>query len=174
MHRDHQVFVDSLHARQKVLLTFYSSEDAAQLRRICAPMDFGPSRRARDGLDRYHFWDYSSDTKPHASGGVRNLGFEPQSVVSAARLGPLLVGLEMILTRLHVQNFRCHEDLVVDGLDRLAVLVGLCRVADPAGCRTRNRGTLKPGDPSSGRARGASGPPTRHRSGPERANRLRP
>jgi hypothetical protein len=66
MHRDHQVFVDALHARQKVLLTFYSSEDAAQLRRICAPMDFGPSRRARNGLDRYHFWDYSSDMKPHA------------------------------------------------------------------------------------------------------------
>jgi hypothetical protein len=66
MHPDHEVFLDALHAKRKVQLTFYSAEDAGQLVRLCAPMDFGPSRRAKDGLDRYHFWDYSSDTKPHA------------------------------------------------------------------------------------------------------------
>ncbi len=35
------------------------------LTRTCAPMDFGPSRRAKDQSDRYHFWDYDSDTQRH-------------------------------------------------------------------------------------------------------------
>jgi len=29
-------------------------------------MDFGPSRRAKDKSDRYHFWDYESDVRNHA------------------------------------------------------------------------------------------------------------
>ena len=28
-------------------------------------MDFGPSKRAKDKADRYHFWDFDSDTKSH-------------------------------------------------------------------------------------------------------------
>jgi len=28
-------------------------------------MDFGPSRRAADKSDRYHLWDFESDTKNH-------------------------------------------------------------------------------------------------------------
>lgn len=28
-------------------------------------MDFGPSRRTRDQSDRYHLWDYDSDTRSH-------------------------------------------------------------------------------------------------------------
>ena len=44
---------------------FFSKEDRTHLFRVCAPMDFGPSRRAKDKFDRYHFWDYESDTKNH-------------------------------------------------------------------------------------------------------------
>lgn len=65
MHVDHATFLDALHARRKLLVTFLSKEDGGWLVRTCAPMDFGPSRRAKDGVDRYHFWDYDSDTKPH-------------------------------------------------------------------------------------------------------------
>jgi len=28
-------------------------------------MDYGPSRRAKDGADRYHLWDYESDKGAH-------------------------------------------------------------------------------------------------------------
>jgi hypothetical protein len=75
MRPDHQNFVDGLHGTRKVLLTFFSKEDGGHLVRTCAPMDFGPSRRAKDGLDRYHFWDYDSDKKPHA------LSLLPEQVV---------------------------------------------------------------------------------------------
>jgi hypothetical protein len=28
-------------------------------------MDYGPSRRAKQKNDRFHFWDYDSDTQKH-------------------------------------------------------------------------------------------------------------
>jgi len=28
-------------------------------------MDYGPSRRTKNKSDRYHLWDYESDTKNH-------------------------------------------------------------------------------------------------------------
>lgn len=58
-------FIGAIHSKNKVRLTFYSKEDGAQIVRNCAPMDFGPSRRAAKKDDRYHLWDYDSDTKSH-------------------------------------------------------------------------------------------------------------
>jgi len=59
-------FIKAIHDMSKIQLTFISVDDSSQKTRICAPMDFGPSRKAKDQSDRYHFWDYSSDTKPHS------------------------------------------------------------------------------------------------------------
>ncbi|PLS85451.1 MAG: hypothetical protein CYG60_12565 [Actinobacteria bacterium] len=58
------------------MLAFFSKEDKTQLYRTCAPMDFGPSRRARNPVDRYHFWDYDSDVGRHT------LSLLPEQVVS--------------------------------------------------------------------------------------------
>lgn len=65
MHLEHSIFVEAIHSKTKLKLTFFSKEDGAFLVRTCAPMDFAPSRRARDKSNRYHFWDYDSDTKSH-------------------------------------------------------------------------------------------------------------
>jgi len=46
-------------------VSFYSKEDRDIVIRICAPMDYGPSRRAKDKSDRFHMWDYESDTEQH-------------------------------------------------------------------------------------------------------------
>ena len=59
------VFIQAIQEKRKVRLTFFSKEDRASLSRICAPMDFGPSRIARVKNDRYHLWDYESDTEEH-------------------------------------------------------------------------------------------------------------
>jgi hypothetical protein len=80
MHPDHPSFVTALEAKKKVMLTFFSKEDGTNLRRTCAPLDFGPSPRAKDPSDRYHFWDYDSDEKEHA------LSLLPDQVV---RIEPL-------------------------------------------------------------------------------------
>lgn len=65
MHKDHDKFVSGIRTKTKIELTFFSKEDGRQLVRTCAPMDFGPSRRAKNKAERYHFWDYDSDTQRH-------------------------------------------------------------------------------------------------------------
>jgi hypothetical protein len=69
-------FIAAIHSRNKVRLTFYSKEDGSSIVRLCAPMDYGPSRRAANKDDRFHFWDYDSDTKSHS------LSLLPPQVVS--------------------------------------------------------------------------------------------
>jgi len=58
-------FIRAIHGKRKIILTFYSKEDGCFLSRKCAPMDYGPSRRAKQKNDRYHVWDYESDTQKH-------------------------------------------------------------------------------------------------------------
>jgi len=66
MHQDHLIFIEALEGKQRVTLTFVSKDDdGAELVRTCAPMDFGPSSRAADKSDRYHLWDYDSDSGRH-------------------------------------------------------------------------------------------------------------
>jgi hypothetical protein len=88
---DHAVFLECLEGRQKVALTFFSQDDGQNLVRTCAPMDFGPTRIAKDGLDRYHFWDYDSDQGRHplmllpdqiVSITILNEPFDPAEFVS--------------------------------------------------------------------------------------------
>jgi len=58
-------FIQAIHERRKLRITFYSEEDKCSLTRVCAPMDIGPSRKAKHQKDYFHVWDYESDTKPH-------------------------------------------------------------------------------------------------------------
>jgi hypothetical protein len=78
MHRDHETFISGIGDLKKVNLAFFSKEDAGlQLTRTCAPMDYGPSRRTKDQSDRYHFWDYDSDSP----GGRHPISLLPEQVV---------------------------------------------------------------------------------------------
>lgn len=69
-------FIDAIHSKNKLVVTFYSKEDGRSVTRSCAPMDYGPSRRAADKSDRFHFWDFESDVKNHV------LSLLPQQVLS--------------------------------------------------------------------------------------------
>ena len=60
-----EAFIGAIHAKRKIRVTFYSKEDAGTIERTCATMDYGPSRRAHEKNDRFHFWDYDSDTERH-------------------------------------------------------------------------------------------------------------
>lgn len=60
---NHDDIIDAIARRREVMVTFRSKEDGgAILIRRCAPMDYGPSRRAHDKTPRYHFWDWESDS----------------------------------------------------------------------------------------------------------------
>ena len=60
-----RIFKDAINSKSKIKLVFDSKEDGTYLTRECAPMDFGPSRRAKNKDDRFHFWDYESDVAKH-------------------------------------------------------------------------------------------------------------
>jgi hypothetical protein len=66
VHKNHEAFLDGLQTLQRVTLQFRSKEDGdSTLTRSCAPMDYGPSRKAQEKTERYHFWDYDSDKQRH-------------------------------------------------------------------------------------------------------------
>jgi len=79
MHEDHEAFVSGIGDCKKVILTFFSKEDAGlQLTRTCAPMDYGSSSSAKNKSGRYHFWDYDSDSPS----GPHTLSLLPEQIVS--------------------------------------------------------------------------------------------
>lgn len=53
-------------------------------------MDFGPSRRASNKEDRYHLWDYDSDSKMHV------LSLLPNQVVNIKALPDLFDPSEFV------------------------------------------------------------------------------
>ncbi len=57
-----EIFVKAIHEKVKVKVTFFSKDDGGLLERVCAPMDYGPSRRSKKKDDRYHMWDYESNS----------------------------------------------------------------------------------------------------------------
>lgn len=83
-------FIQAIRNKNKVRLTFYSKEDGAELERTCAPMDYGPSRRAHDKSDRYHLWDYDSDRQWHT------LSLLPEQIVDLEILDELFDPAEFI------------------------------------------------------------------------------
>jgi hypothetical protein len=66
MIQKHEEFIRAIHGKKKVRLDFFSQQDNSYVTRICAPMDYGPSRRSGvDSKNRYHLWDYESADGPH-------------------------------------------------------------------------------------------------------------
>jgi hypothetical protein len=61
----HESFLGAIKNKTKIRVSFLSDEDSRVIARLCAPMDYGISRRAADTRPRYHLWDYESDSKPH-------------------------------------------------------------------------------------------------------------
>lgn len=59
------LFTTAIHEQVKIRVTFLSKEDERNITRFCAPMDYGPSRTAKNKDNRFHFWDYESDTRNH-------------------------------------------------------------------------------------------------------------
>jgi hypothetical protein len=86
----HAQFVAAIHAKNKIRLTFFSKEDGSHLLRLCAPMDYGPKRKAKDQSDRFHMWDYDSDSGSHT------LSLLPDQVVSIVVLLDLFDPSEFI------------------------------------------------------------------------------
>jgi len=78
---NHTQFIAAIQDRKKVWVRFYSKPDSGVLDRVCAPMDYSPGADSKDGLNRYWFWDYASDTGSHT------LGLMPQQILDLQVVG---------------------------------------------------------------------------------------
>ncbi|WP_099346999.1 hypothetical protein [Clostridium tertium] len=70
-----QNFVQSIN-EMKLVKVVFDSYEKGRITRVCVPFDYGPSRRYRDGEDRYHFYDLDSPSSNH------NLSILPQQIKS--------------------------------------------------------------------------------------------
>jgi hypothetical protein len=60
----HEIFLNAIHSRNHLHLTFNANEKGLILRQ-CIPFDFGPSNRYKDGNNRYHLYDLDSPEGKH-------------------------------------------------------------------------------------------------------------
>ncbi|QUD77676.1 hypothetical protein J7D36_11165 [Acinetobacter baumannii] len=87
-----EIFTQAINTKSKLEVTFFSKEDKSPLTRLCAPFDIGPgSNIKKDTADRYHLWDYDSDTGPHTLSlvdeqvieiKILNEKFEPSNIIT--------------------------------------------------------------------------------------------
>lgn len=70
-------FLEAINNKLILQITFDSKEKGI-IKRTCVPFDFGPSRKYKDGLDRYHFLDLDSPDGKH------NLSILPDQVINMA------------------------------------------------------------------------------------------
>jgi hypothetical protein len=78
---NHKQFIEAIKEKNKVCLRFYSRADSGVIDLVCAPVDYRPGEDAHDGVNRYWFWDYSSNT------GSPTLGLLPEQVLDLRILG---------------------------------------------------------------------------------------
>ncbi len=55
MHQDHDIFIQALKSRKKILLTYYDEELNLYLTRVCVPMEYSKTG-SKDDSDYYSFW----------------------------------------------------------------------------------------------------------------------
>lgn len=75
-----ETMLEAINQMLIVRVTFNSHEKGV-ISRTCIPFDFGPSRRYKDGLDRYHFYDLDSPEGSH------NLSILPEQIASITLTG---------------------------------------------------------------------------------------
>ena len=70
-----ETLILSIHKKKKVNITF-NSHEKGNITRQCIPFDIGPSRRFKDGENRYHFYDLDSPNGSH------NLSILPRQLIN--------------------------------------------------------------------------------------------
>lgn len=70
----HHLFIQAINEKRHLHLTFDSYQKGIIIRK-CISYDYGPSKRYKDGSDRYHFYDLDSPDGKH------NLSILPVQVI---------------------------------------------------------------------------------------------
>jgi hypothetical protein len=88
---NHKQFIEAINEKHKLCLRFYSLADSGVLDLVCAPLDYGPGAGVLDGVNRYWFWDYTSNT------ASPTLGLLPEQVLDIRILGEVFNPSEFVL-----------------------------------------------------------------------------
>ena len=88
----HKQFIEAIKEKKKISLQFYSTADSGVIDLICAPTDYGPGAGTQDGVNRYWFWDYTSNT------GSPILGLLPEQCLDIRILGEVFDPAEFALS----------------------------------------------------------------------------
>ncbi len=92
---NHEQFIEAIKEKKKVCVRFYSKSDGGVLDRVCAPLDYGPGGGTDDGLNRYSFWDYGSNT------GIHVLSLLPQQILDLRLLGEVFDPVQLDVSPPH-------------------------------------------------------------------------
>src|ERR1051326_8658898 len=86
---NHKEFIQAILEKKKVCLRLYSTADTGVINLICAPMDYGPGGAIQDGVNRYRFWDYTSNN------GTHFLALRPEQIRDWSFLGTAFAPAEL-------------------------------------------------------------------------------
>ena len=85
-------FTKAIHSLNKIKVTFKAKKYGnIEITRICAPMDYSLSKKYKDNIERYHFWDFQGTKGGHTESileinivsiEVLNDHFSPESFVT--------------------------------------------------------------------------------------------
>jgi len=75
MEKHYEVLIKAINNKVVVSLCF-DSKEKGKITRQCIPFDYGPSRKYKDGQDRFHFYDLDSPDGNH------NLSILPEQINS--------------------------------------------------------------------------------------------
>lgn len=78
---NHAQFLEAIHARKLLRISFYSAPDSGVVDRECAPLAYAPAPDGKDPANRYWVWDSSG------TAGANPLGLLPGQIVSVQVLG---------------------------------------------------------------------------------------
>lgn len=99
---NHKQFIDAITEKKKVCLRFYSKADTGVVDLVCAPMSYGLGPDAGQDVNRYWFWDYSSNT------GSPTLGLLPGQVLDLRILGQVFDTADFNAPPVNVLPFPSH------------------------------------------------------------------
>jgi hypothetical protein len=93
MHANHPIFLDAIATKRRLSVRFFHRKEGREMTRVCAPLDFGPLRGAREPVEMYQLWDLEAKRKPFnlalAESEVLEMTvldetFEPASIITWA------------------------------------------------------------------------------------------
>ncbi len=81
MHKDHDVFIQSVERETKLKLTFFSGKHASEVVSSCAPLHYsrgsaGPAPCVEDEVGCYYLWDFGAEK------GSNFLALSPSEIAS--------------------------------------------------------------------------------------------